>query len=426
MTDDSIDDLVARTASISDAELRSPAMHAAMRAAMEDVTRMSDTPEEGGPGVERPPADSSYIASAPAVPRNGRRRVLAVAAAVALVATGAAGFAVSRTDDPTGDRQETTAATDPAPPTTAPAPDDPCAEVRDRFDAAPATDPPSTTTTIPATDPPVTTTTIIPPTTTTAPATDPSTTVPATSTSLAPGDRPGQDCAAAATDPFTMPPGRERTPPDEDEAPPADAPFAERVEFAWRVGYLGNIEHTLTTDSRNGGTTSEMWWDDSTGVWRTRSTGGTGSLHGKPELDHGAAGFDGATPKGQRQIDFCFGEYMDWDIGPLVTPETKAQRIRQDLDRGVLVEDGREVIDGRDTIRLRRTDHDERMWLDEATLLPVRTAGTWAGGGDYSTTHEFLPRTDETRQLVVPPVPEGFTKVDQVRGDGAARDAGCW
>jgi len=386
---------------------------------MEDVTRMSDKLEDGSPEIERSPADPNYIASTRPPVRNGHRRIFAVAAAVVFVATCAAGFAYSRTDGRTRD-QETSATTDPAPTTTEAPGEAPCEGARERFSEDPAT-----TTTVPATDLPTSTV----PDTSTTDTTGPRPTFPATSTSTSHplGDGSGEDCGAGGppTDPFTMPADLERTPPDEDEAPPADAPIAERVEFAWRVGYLGNIEHTFSTDSRYGGTTSEMWWDDSTGVWRTLTTGGTGSLHGKPVLDHGAAGFDGTTPKGQRSVDFCFSEYMDWDAGPLVTPVTKAERIRQDFDQGLLVEDGTEVTDGRDTIRLRRTDGTERMWLDETTLLPVRTSGTWDSGGDYSTTHDFLPRTDETRQLVVPPIPEGFTKVDQTRGDGAGMDAGC-
>jgi hypothetical protein len=390
---------------------------------MEDITRMAGNPEEGAPEIERSPADPDYIAPASPATGSRHRRLLAVAAAVAFVATCAAAFAFTRTDGRTREA-ETTPATEPAPTTTRAPEDAPCGG-----------DPPATTTTVPAPGLPPTTSTVPassttgttdPVTTTTdttVPVTSISTTTPATSTTGGPGGQTGPDCGTDAppTDPFTLPPGRERTPPDEDEAPPADAPLAERVEFAWRVGYLGNVEHTFTTDSRSGGTTSEMWWDDSTGAWRTRSADGAGT----PVLDQGAAGFDGENPKGQRMLDYCFSEYMDWDAGPLVTPETKATRIRQDLDQGQLVEDGREEIDGRDTIRLRRADGSERMWLDGTTLLPVRTAGTWGSGGDYATTHEFIARTDETRQLIVPPIPAGFTKVEQTRGDGASMDAGC-
>jgi hypothetical protein len=168
-----------------------------------------------------------------------------------------------------------------------------------------------------------------------------------------------------------------------------------------------------------------MWRDDQTGTWRDLTTGGNGSLHGKPSLDSGPSGFDGNTPTGRRSIDHCFSEYSENGLYGPRNNVTEPVGIKRDFDSGALAVDGNEIVDGREAIRLRYADGDGTIWLDAATLLPFRGAGTFDDGGRYTTTVEFLPRTDANRRLLVPPIPAGFTEVDQLRGDGASRDAGC-
>jgi hypothetical protein len=415
MTDDYVDDLVARASKVSDADLRSPAMRAAMRAAMEDLVHM---PDGSDPDTSHRPTDSSYVPLTSQRARRVQRRALAAVAAAVLVATVTAGFVLA-SDDDGGPRDmdkagTTTTETEPPPPSQS------------------TTIPPDTLITCPR------------------PGQDPIYKSATTSTTL-PG---GSDLSASTSEPGAPPttgqaphwvtpdgeptgpptgdcplqfpgPDGERTPPDESEAPPADAPLPERIVFAFRVAYLGSIERTFTVDSRYGGTTDEMWRDDRSGTWRTRTTGGTGSLAGKPSRDDGPYGFDGDTPTGRRTVDHCFSEYMESNLYGPRNNVTVPVGTARDFDSGVLVVEGNETVDGREAIRLRYTDRDGSIWLDATTLLPFRTSGTFEDGGSYTTTVEFLPRTAENRRLLEPEIPAGYTLVDQPRGDGASQDAGC-
>jgi hypothetical protein len=371
MTDEHIDDLVVRAAVVRDVDLHSPAIHAAVDAALEILVNMTINSASDPSGPASGGAAETYVSERRRRPSRSRR-LLTAAAAVLVLGVATVGITSARSDRSTG-RAETP--------------------------------------------------------TETGPTSTPSTTTP--STMRSPCEPPVDDAFAelCANGSISMPGDPERVPPGEDEAPPADAPLADRVEFAWRVGYLSNVEHTVTTDSRDGSTFDEEWWDDSAGVSRTLNFAQSGTLRGGPSGDNGAAGFDGTTPKGSRTVDYCYSEYTDSTTGPAIIPQTMAQGIRDQFDRGVLVEEGHEVVNGRDTIRLSRTNHPSLppafLWLDATTLLPVRTSGVRDVGLVYSTTHEFLPRTDETRELIVPPVPEGFTKVERLRGPEASFVAGC-
>jgi hypothetical protein len=52
--------------------------------------------------------------------------------------------------------------------------------------------------------------------------------------------------------------------------------------------------------------------------------------------------------------------------------------------------------------------------------------GPEAGGAGYLQTIEYLPRTPENLALLSPPLPDGFTATDAVRGDGERVDRCGW
>jgi hypothetical protein len=303
MNDDDLDDIVRRAAVVRDADLHSPAVHAAVDAALEklvtmppDATRVPARPAPGG-------ADEIY---APERPRraSGPRPLLTAAAALIVLAVAAVGLGYARLDR-SGDRtQEPTDTTAPG----------------------------STATT--------------------------STTTPTTA-------------ALPPLPPVVHPP------PDPATAPPADAPFAERLEFAFRTSYLDNIQHEVWLEA-DGSRSIEFWRDQASASQRSLLyTPGGGPAGGAPVMDD-------VSVAGQS----CDG------TGPGLSPvdaPTVSDRLVEELRSGALVEDGRETIDGRDTIRLRYTDGfaPARMWVDATTLWQVRQT-TKEG---YTITHEFLPRT---------------------------------
>jgi hypothetical protein len=96
------------------------------------------------------------------------------------------------------------------------------------------------------------------------------------------------------------------------------------------------------------------------------------------------------------------------------------RQLRDAVAAGELVDDGTEVVDGRELIRLIsphvEAGEDIVMTLvDPDTYLPVRARGTIRHGGlgeTFSQTYEFLPRTPGNLALINPPIPDGFTRVD--------------
>ena len=94
--------------------------------------------------------------------------------------------------------------------------------------------------------------------------------------------------------------------------------------------------------------------------------------------------------------------------------------LRDDVAAGRLVEDGTEVVEGRELIRLAGIEGTATaghvVLVDPDTYLPVRARGT-LDGRTYRQTYEYLPRTPDTLALLVPPIPEGFIRVDPLTGE---------
>ena len=135
--------------------------------------------------------------------------------------------------------------------------------------------------------------------------------------------------------------------------------------------------------------------------------------------------------------------------------------LRDQLDAGRLEVAGPAVVDGHELLVLRPAvelpaptgtpdddlaaaadalGHQQEVYVDPVTLLPVRLVESSVGvgidtetgvidtvpGGSATTTTdiEILARTAENLTLLVPPVPAGYTRVDQLALD-EVRTAGC-
>jgi hypothetical protein len=177
-----------------------------------------------------------------------------------------------------------------------------------------------------------------------------------------------------------------------------------------------------------------------------------------------------------RVVDHCFGEYAEIMTGAL-HGGTEAERVGRRLAEGALVEDGTQVVDGRELIRLievpapigqgvpqtgevwveeeqlvvegdapepttttteapastepvRPEDIDESLvehiyLVDPETYRPMMILGYQGTDAEYTMTFEYLPRTPENLELLVTPIPDGFVQVDELRGDGERFEAGC-
>jgi hypothetical protein len=141
----------------------------------------------------------------------------------------------------------------------------------------------------------------------------------------------------------------------------------------------------------------------------------------------------------ERTVDYCFGQYRDGTNFAL-PGYSFAGMIRDDIERGHLHADGTEMYEGRELLRfeyetITYDDSDllgvsvptytpEPRWVlvDPETYRPVYQADPDI---DRMSTIEYLPRTAENLALLQPPVPAGFEKVDELRGDGERADAGC-
>jgi hypothetical protein len=222
----------------------------------------------------------------------------------------------------------------------------------------------------------------------------------------------------------------------------------------------------------------EGWTDESTGAGRSLMYG----EDGEPLFDSSGSGGDTLT------VDHCFAEYAEGAAAFPPRAGSATQWVQNYIAEGLLVEDGTEVVDGRELIRLRQVPYSElgddapaarrlreRQQAaadalseaqqadpppsgDELALLEaeaaladavaeVLDAPAPAGesepavtlvdpdtyrpvrvvdpGLGYTQDYEYLPRTPENLALLDAQVPTGFTRVTQLRGDGERADAGC-
>jgi hypothetical protein len=96
--------------------------------------------------------------------------------------------------------------------------------------------------------------------------------------------------------------------------------------------------------------------------------------------------------------------------------------VRHQIAAGLWVEDGTEVVEGRELIRLALSDREPGesgetiMLVDPDSYLPVQARGRMLTGEPFSQTYEYLPRTAANLALLQPAVPAGFAKVETFEG----------
>lgn len=325
MNDHELDELVAGAAVVHDDDLRSPTIHAAMRAATEEIIAMPQQTPAAPPRVASP---------APTVtPHRRARALLAAAAVVALV-----GVAVAVTVDGGGDADGT-------------------GEV-----VAPST---------------------------------------------------GQTLV--------------------DELPIDDGPVEidAQIVSATREAFADSV--VQITQVNVDGYRDTMWSDEATGAFRIRMLSADGS---RPLYDSGAPDVDSLGV--HRSVDHCFAEYVEVteQIGPSgdadeqvpVTPfpaQSEADRIVEWIETGMIVADGTELVDGVEMLLYRWVDEERTMLVDPVSYRPTTIHGYPGTEFEYVQTYEFFDRTPENLDLLSVEVPEGFTLVDQLRGDAERADAGC-
>jgi hypothetical protein len=256
--------------------------------------------------------------------------------------------------------------------------------------------------------------------------------------------------------------------------------LAERIAAANADGASEAIVH-VTQDNATYGD-GEGWKDEATGHFRSLQRYEDGS----PSYDTGAATVPREGLQTTRTVDYCFEQYTEAPETLPVGRGSATPWVRSGLEDGTLTVEGTEVVDGRELILLREvmpadrpieTDPDGtprveveetipattdtvpaeiaemleeeqarvedaeiaaaadevQAWvlIDPETYRPVIRVGDPSGdefsldGAGYTQTYEYLPRTAENLAQLVVPVPEGFARVDDLRGDGERNDAGC-
>jgi hypothetical protein len=182
-----------------------------------------------------------------------------------------------------------------------------------------------------------------------------------------------------------------------------------RIIAATDEALADSVVHTVQDATT--GSDSEMWSDEQSGLFRSLSLDESGD----PSLDTGPASppgvddvgpppippdvppFDPSLPSGlHRQVDHCFSEYRDYEE-TLLPARNEAQRVREGLEDGTMREDGTQVVDGRELIRI-------------VPLLPDGDAPGSAADGDGPPTTVTVPPEPPTTITTPPPpttVPAG-------------------
>jgi hypothetical protein len=126
-----------------------------------------------------------------------------------------------------------------------------------------------------------------------------------------------------------------------------------------------------------------------------------------------------------RTVDYCFQEYSieeESEVFPGREETVEASvvlSIVEELERGSMREDGTQVVDGRELIRVvedGETASDATWLVDPETYRPVQLIGDLGeGAGGYVTTFEYLPRTPANLALLrAADPPDGFVLVDEL------------
>jgi hypothetical protein len=176
---------------------------------------------------------------------------------------------------------------------------------------------------------------------------------------------------------------------------------------------------------------SESWIDEGTGTERWVTKAKDGVLWDTGPATAPAPDAGPQTTALIREVDHCFSEYAEttWTLPPT---QSEAERMRDLLAGGSLVADGTGVVDGHELIRLAeatQVDGDQPRdvvyFVDPATYRPVETRIYEGEPEQQIVRFEYAPRTPESLAKLVPEVPQGFTKVAELRSKEEVYGAGC-
>jgi hypothetical protein len=193
--------------------------------------------------------------------------------------------------------------------------------------------------------------------------------------------------------------------------PSDDELLVERVAAATDDAVEASVVHIVDVQQPPDGSParrSDTWHDEETGIARF--------VHyddqGVPELEVGpltAPTLADPTWSGQRVVVHCGQDYADHvDTGGASTElPAGVTDIRDLLADGTVVEDGTEVFEGRELIRLQGNDF--VLLADPDTYRVVAQRGTLHTGETYTSTYEYIPRTDASLGSLVPTIPAGYT-----------------
>ncbi len=205
---------------------------------------------------------------------------------------------------------------------------------------------------------------------------------------------------------------------------PSETPLMGRIVAATDEAGASSIIHWVDEQTGPGeagpSRVIESWTDETSDATRMRVRFQDGQHDVNVDVGPLAGpAVDSPAHSGQRVVNYCTRQFVDHIETDGASTDVDADALgglRDDVAAGRLIEDGIEVVDGRELIRLigraQAPTAREVVLVDPDTYLPVRARGTMETGERFSQTYEYLPRTAENLALLLPPIPEGFTQVD--------------
>lgn len=185
-----------------------------------------------------------------------------------------------------------------------------------------------------------------------------------------------------------------------------------RIVAATRTAMTDSVVHEVTDFADTPASVDEEAWRDQTSLSIRR-------LHNAAD---GQASLDTAMARdGVRTVDYCFEEYTTEEEPPFpdgAGTTSVVVDLADELASGRAREDGTEIVDGRELIRVVEDGAPYAAWLvDPETYRPVQLRGEVGDGNAtaYTTTFEYLPRTPENlARLRAADPPAGFAQVDEL------------